>query len=87
MSRDSASSHAAFRESLKLPFSLLADTDEKLCKAFGVLVEKEVEGRTVMGVQRSTFLVDPQGVIRKVWPKVSVPNHARDVLAALEELS
>lgn len=65
---------------------MLADTDSKLCNAFGVLVEKEIEGNKVMGIQRSTFLADPKGVIRKVWPKVSVAGHAEAVLAALMEL-
>lgn len=87
VNRDSAESHAKWQGELALPFPLLADTDEKLCKAFGVLVEREHEGKKFMGVQRSTFLIDPTGVIRKVWPKVDVIGHAAEVLASLLELT
>jgi thioredoxin-dependent peroxiredoxin len=87
VNRDSAESHAKFQGELALPFPLLADTDEKLCKAFGVLVEREHEGKKFMAVQRSTFLIDPTGVIRKVWPKVDVIGHAAEVLASLLELT
>lgn len=70
-----------------MPFPLLADTDEKLCDAYGTLAEREREdGTKYTGVQRATFLIDPAGVIRQVWPKVSVPGHAADVLASLKEL-
>jgi thioredoxin-dependent peroxiredoxin len=70
-----------------LPFPLLADTQEKLCNAYGTLVEREREdGTKYMGLQRATFLIGPDGVIRRVWPKVNVPGHAADVLAALLEV-
>lgn len=66
---------------------MLADTQEKLCNAYGTLVDREREdGTKYMGIQRATFLIDPAGVIRKVWPKVNVPGHAADVLASLVEL-
>ena len=72
---------------LGLPFPLLADTQGKRCGAYGTLAEREREdGTKYMGVQRATFLIDPDGVIRKVWPKVSVPEHVADVLAALKDI-
>ncbi|GAC1356993.1 MAG: hypothetical protein NVSMB31_17510 [Vulcanimicrobiaceae bacterium] len=83
MSRDSAASHKAFKEKYGLPFMLLADTEGKLCDAFGVLVEKNMYGKVSKGVQRSTFLIDPGGVIQKVWPKVSVEGHAEEVLTSI----
>jgi thioredoxin-dependent peroxiredoxin len=87
VNRDSVQSHESFRNELSLPFPLLADTEEKLCRAYGVLVERVNEaGEKSMGLQRSTFLIDPHGIIRKVWPKVSVPGHVADVLAALTAL-
>lgn len=86
VNRDSMESHAKWQRELALPFPLLADTFEKLCKAFGVLVEREHEGKKFMAVQRSTFLIDPTGVIRKVWPKVDVMGHSADVLSSLVEL-
>lgn len=71
-----------------MPFPLLADTEEKLCRAYGTLVERVDEsGVTMMALQRSTFLIDPEGIIRKVWPKVSVEGHAQDVLASLKQLN
>jgi thioredoxin-dependent peroxiredoxin len=88
VSRDSVASHADFRTSLNLPFHLLADTDETLCSAYGVLVERTGDdGKPYMGVQRSTFLIDPTGVIRHSWPKVTVPGHAAEVLATLKLLT
>ena len=87
VSRDSVASHKSFSDALALSFPLLADADEKLCNAYGTLVEREVEGKKQMALQRSTFLIDPKGVIRMVWPKVSVPGHAADVLASLVALT
>lgn len=88
MSRDSVASHRRFREELGLPFHLLADSDEKLCKAFGTLYERtDDQGTTSIALQRSTFLLDPQGTIRHVWPKVSVPGHAADVLDTLRMIT
>jgi peroxiredoxin Q/BCP len=88
VSRDSVQSHESFARELGLPFPLLADTGEKLCTAYGTLVERVAEdGTKSIGLQRSTFLIDPQGVIRHVWPKVSVPGHAVEVLATLMGLS
>lgn len=87
MSRDSVESHDSFAGDLGLPFPLLADTEEKLCGLYGTLAEREREdGTKYVGLQRATFLIDPDGIIRKVWPKVNVPGHAADVLASLLEL-
>jgi peroxiredoxin Q/BCP len=83
VSRDGVASHQKFKQKYGIPYRLLADTEEKLCNAFGVIVEKNMYGKTSLGVQRSTFLFDPQGTLIRVWPKVSVPGHAEDVLAAI----
>ncbi len=83
MSRDSVASHQKFKAKYDIPFMLLADVEAKLCEAFGVLVEKTMYGKTSLGVQRSTFLIDPAGTIVKVWPKVSVEGHAQEVYASL----
>lgn len=83
MSRDSVASHQKFKTKYSIPFKLLADVDSKLCDAFGVIVEKNVDGKVTQGIQRSTFLLDPSGKIVKVWPKVSVDGHADDVYASL----
>ncbi len=83
VSRDSAESHRRFKEKFSIPFELLADTESKLCDAFGVIVEKNMYGKMSKGIARSTFLIDGSGKIVKVWPKVNVDEHADDVLASL----
>jgi peroxiredoxin Q/BCP len=83
VSRDSVESHKKFKEKYDIPFTLLADVDSQLCNAFGVIVEKNMYGKKSLGIQRSTFLIDPSGKIVRVWPKVNVEGHADDVLAAL----
>jgi peroxiredoxin Q/BCP len=83
VSRDSVESHQKFKKKYEFPFTLLADTESKICDAFGVIVEKNMYGKKSLGVQRSTFLIDPKGTIVKVWPKVSVEGHAAEVLASL----
>jgi thioredoxin-dependent peroxiredoxin len=83
VSRDSVASHQKFKEKYKIPFTLIADTDSKLCDAMGVIVEKNMYGRKSVGVARSTFLIDSKGKIVKVWPKVKVDDHADEVLASL----
>lgn len=83
VSRDSVTSHQKFKEKFDLPFTLLADTESKLCDAFGVIVEKTMYGKKAVGVQRSTFLIDAAGKIVKAWPRVKVEGHAADVLSAL----
>ena len=83
VSRDSAASHTKFKEKYGIPFTLLADTESKLCDAFGVIVDKINYGKKYKGIQRATFLIDGKGVIVKVWPKVKVDDHADEVLASL----
>jgi peroxiredoxin Q/BCP len=83
VSRDSAESHRRFKEKFSIPFELLADTESKLCDAFGVIVEKNMYGKKSKGIARSTFLIDGSGKIVKAWPKVNVDEHADEVLASL----
>jgi thioredoxin-dependent peroxiredoxin len=83
VSRDSVDSHRKFKDKFDFPFRLLADTDSKLCDAFGVIVEKNMYGKKSLGVARATFLIDPSGKIVKVWPKVKVEGHAQEVLSSL----
>jgi len=83
VSRDSVESHQKFKKKYSIPFALLADTDGKVCDAFGVIVEKTMYGKKRMGIARSTFLIDKDGTIVKVWPKVSVGEHAEEVLSSL----
>jgi peroxiredoxin Q/BCP len=86
VSRDSLKSHAKFREKEALPFHLLSDPDESLCKMFDVIREKTLYGRKYMGIERSTFLIDDKGVLRQQWRKVKVAGHAQEVLEALRSL-
>ncbi|MFZ0682280.1 MAG: peroxiredoxin [Candidatus Cybelea sp.] len=83
VSRDSAESHRRFKEKFSIPFELLADTESKLCDAFGVIVEKNMYGKKSKGIARSTFLIDGSGKIVRVWPRVNVDEHADEVLASL----
>jgi len=86
VSRDSVKSHDKFTEKEKLPFPLLSDEDEKLCKLFDVIHEKSLYGRKYLGVERSTFLLDGTGILRREWRKVKVPGHAEEVLEAAKSL-
>lgn len=86
VSRDSVASHEKFKEKLKLPFDLLSDPDETVCRKFDVIREKTLYGRKFMGVERSTFLIDEQGKLRREWRKVKVKGHAADVLDAAGSL-
>jgi thioredoxin-dependent peroxiredoxin len=86
VSRDSISSHERFRSQEGLPFHLLSDADEALCQAFGVIQWKNMYGKKVRGIERSTFLIDAQGVLRREWRKVKVPGHVVEVLRAVREL-
>jgi peroxiredoxin Q/BCP len=82
VSRDTVSSHEKFKQKHDLPFDLLSDPDEKLCRAFDVIKEKNMYGRKVLGIERSTFLVDAAGVLRREWRKVKVDGHVENVLEA-----
>jgi peroxiredoxin Q/BCP len=86
ISRDSLSSHEKFRVKEKLPYPLLSDADEKVCRLFDVIQEKTLYGRKYMGVERSTFLVDAEGVLRREWRKVKVNGHVEEVLEAAKSL-
>jgi peroxiredoxin Q/BCP len=86
ISRDSLPSHERFRTAQKLPFHLLSDADETVCRQFDVIREKNMYGRKVLGIERSTFLIDPKGVLRHEWRKVKVADHAQDVLETLRAL-
>ncbi len=84
VSRDSLKSHQNFRAKQGFNFDLVSDVDQTLCTTFGVIKEKNMYGRTVLGIERSTFLIDPEGVIRHAWRSVKVPGHAQAVLDALK---
>ncbi len=86
VSRDSVESHERFREKESLPFDLLSDADELLCAAFDVIRMKNMYGKQVRGIERSTFLIDEEGVLCHEWRKVKVPGHVADVLATLRAL-
>lgn len=81
VSKDSIESHQKFRTKYKLPFPLLADEDQTLCKAFGVWKEKSLYGRKFMGIVRTTFVINEDGEIEKIYPKVKVNGHVKEVLA------
>lgn len=87
VSRDSLRSHENFKSKQSFPFELLSDADEKLCEQFDVIHEKNMYGKTVLGVVRSSFLIDKQGVLRQEWRKVKVDGHVDEVLAAVKELN
>jgi len=83
VSTDSAKSHDRFAEKFKLPFTLLADEDKKIVQAYGVWGEKTFMGRKYQGTHRVTFLIGPDGRIKKIWPRVKPADHVGEVLAAL----
>jgi peroxiredoxin Q/BCP len=87
VSRDSLKLHEKFRSKLDLPFDLLSDADEALCRQFDVIKEKSLYGRKFMGIERSTFLIDEKGVLRQEWRKVRVKGHAEEVLQAVRSLT
>lgn len=87
VSRDSLASHEKFKSKQGFPFELLSDPDEKLCKKFDVIREKKLYGRTFMGIERSTFLIDKDGKLRDEWRKVKVKGHADEVLDRVKMLN
>ncbi|MBP1626010.1 MAG: Thiol peroxidase, Bcp-type [Holophagaceae bacterium] len=87
ISRDSLKSHANFIEKQQLPFPLLSDPEKALLAPLGAFGKKLMYGKETEGIIRSTFLVDPKGIIRHVWPKVSVKGHVEVVLAKIQELT
>lgn len=86
VSRDSVSRHKTFSKTFNLPFPLLADTDGAVAQAYGALREKKFLGRTYMGIERMTYLIDSAGIIAAVWPDVKVVGHLDEVLAAAKAL-
>ena len=85
VSRDTVRVHEGFKCKQELPFDLLSDEDEKLCQLFDVIKMKTMYGKQVRGIERSTFLIDPHGILIREWRKVKVKNHSEDVLTALTE--
>ena len=85
ISKDSKKSHINFKEKLQIPFALLVDEQQQLCNTFGVLKEKSMYGKKYMGIERTTFLIDEQGIIQHIWPKVSVKGHAEEVLHYIKQ--
>jgi thioredoxin-dependent peroxiredoxin len=86
ISRDNLSSHEKFKGTECLPFELLSDSDETLCRQYDVIKEKNMYGKKVMGIERSTFLIDKHGILRREWRKVKVDGHVAEVLAAVQQL-
>lgn len=86
VSPDSVKRHGNFKNKYELDFPLLADEEQALANAYGIWVEKSMYGRTYMGIERSTFLIDAQGRLARIWRKVKVAGHAEEVLAAARAL-
>ena len=80
ISKDSLKSHEGFKKKMAFPFELLSDEEEKACGAFGVMKMKNMYGRQIRGIERSTFVIDPEGRIAREWRGVKVPGHAQEVL-------
>jgi thioredoxin-dependent peroxiredoxin len=87
VSKDSVASHDKFKSKFKLPFPLASDADGKVCEAYGAWGEKSMYGKKYMGIERSTFLIDANGVVRNIWRKVKVDGHAAEVLKAAGALN
>jgi peroxiredoxin Q/BCP len=83
VSKDDVDSHRKFKAKYSLPFPLLADVDGKACEAYGVWQEKLNYGKKYMGIVRTTFIIGPEGKIRKIFPKVKVEGHVDEILASL----
>jgi peroxiredoxin Q/BCP len=86
ISKDDLKAHQKFSEKYELPFTLISDTDGSMCDSFGTWVEKSMYGRTYMGIDRVTFLIDSAGIVRYVWKKVSPKTHAEEVLEKIKEI-
>src|SRR6266850_804852 len=86
ISRDSLKSHEGFKAKLKFPFELLSGPDEALCSAFGVMKDKNMYGRKVRGIERSTFVIDEKGRLAREWRGVKVPGHVEEVLNFVKAL-
>jgi peroxiredoxin Q/BCP len=86
ISRDTLTSHEKFKQKYQFPFELIADPDETVCQLFNVMVDKNMYGKKVRGIERSTYIIDQQGIIQKIWRKVKVENHVNEVLTLVKEL-
>jgi len=86
VSKDSIKRHDNFKAKYELPFTLVSDNDNKVCETYGTWVEKSMYGKKYMGIERSTFLIGPDGIILKVWRKVKVSGHVENVLKCAETL-
>lgn len=86
VSKDNLAAHQKFKEKYHLPFNLLADVNADVCEAYGVIDKKSLFGKTFLGIQRSTFLIDEEGKIRAIWRKVKVNGHTEEVLNELNSL-
>lgn len=86
ISRDTIKLHEKFKAEQKFPFELISDNDEQLCNLYDVIKDKNMYGKKVKGIERSTFLIDSKGILRKEWRKVKVDNHVEEVLQAVKEL-
>jgi peroxiredoxin Q/BCP len=86
VSRDSLKSHENFKAKMGFPFELLSDAEEEACKAFGVIKMKNLYGKKVRGIERSTFVIDRQGIVRREWRGVKVPGHVQEVLEFVTSL-
>ena len=86
VSRDSIKSHESFKSKMSFPFHLLSDAEEDACKAFGVIKMKNMYGKKVRGIERSTFVIDRNGVVRREWRGVKVPGHVEEVLEFVKTL-
>ena len=85
VSADTPSAQKKFKDKYDLPFTLLADADKKIANLYGVVKEKNMYGKKVMGIERTTFVIDPDGRIARVFPKVKAEGHAEEVAKALKE--
>ena len=85
VSADTPEKQKKFKEKYDLPFTLLADTDRSVADAYGVLKEKNMYGKKVIGIERTTFMIDPVGKIARAFPKVKAEGHAQEVLAAMSK--
>ena len=86
VSRDSIKSHQNFKAKMKFPFDLLSDSEETACKLYGVIKMKNMYGRKVRGIERSTFAIDGRGIVRREWRGVKVPGHVQEVLEFVKTL-
>lgn len=86
VSRDTLASHERFKEKQAFPFDLLSDKEEVLCQLFDVIKEKNMYGKKVMGIERSTFIIDKAGILKKEYRKIKVAGHVDEILAAVQAL-